>query len=170
MLFYPEKNMQLTDCQSARFWRKVQKTEGCWEWTGYRCERGYGSFSPSRGVTAYAHRIAFTQLRGPIPDRMDLDHLCRNTSCCNPDHLDAVPRRENILRGVGPAARNARKTHCIRGHEFTPENTYAHTVRGLQRRACKKCSCERGSRAYKSKKAYMQMIREKLNATRHLKP
>lgn len=99
-----------------------QKSE-CWEWTRYKARNGYGKIW-FKGKTWYVHRLFYTICRGPIADGLELDHLCRNRWCCNPDHLEAVTRRENALRGVGIPALNAAKTHCIRGHPYSSENTY----------------------------------------------
>lgn len=106
-----------------RFWAKVDVGHplGCWEWTGSKTRR-YGAFWLDG--QKYAHRVAFTLLRGPIPDGLTLDHLCRNPPCVNPDHLEAVTQGENVARGNSPPARHGRKTQCVNGHEFTPENTY----------------------------------------------
>lgn len=105
--------------QAARFWSKVEKTEGCWIWIGARRGRNgcYGRFEVG-GVAITAHRISYRELRGPIPSGMTLDHLCRVTLCVNPDHLEIVTGRENTLRGVGASATNARKTACPRGHPY----------------------------------------------------
>jgi len=65
----------------------------------------------------YAHRLAYERARGPIPDGLVIDHLCRNRWCCNPDHLEAVTNEENILRGFSPPAQNARKARCPNNHE-----------------------------------------------------
>ena len=103
-----------------RFWAKVQQTESCWLWTAARDHRGYGEFRvelpPAR--PAKAHRFAYETLIGPIPDGLELDHLCRVRNCVNPEHLEPVTGRVNTLRGESPAAQNARKTHCVRGHEL----------------------------------------------------
>jgi hypothetical protein len=75
-----------------------------------------------RGLYAMVHRLAYRLDRGPIPLHLELDHLCRNQACSNPEHLEAVSHRVNVLRGAGTSAINARRTHCIRGHEFSGEN------------------------------------------------
>jgi hypothetical protein len=80
--------------------------------------------------------VAYELAIGPIPEGLTIDHLCRNRGCVNPAHLEAVTNRTNLLRGDGIAALNARKTHCKRGHEFTPENTY---VWREGTRACRAC-------------------------------
>lgn len=118
-----------------RFWRKVNKTESCWEWSGGKSPAGYGTFSIRDTDPLYAHRVAYEALVGPIPSGLDLDHLCRNRGCVNPAHLEPVTRKVNILRGESIMAKNARKTHCRRGHEFTPENTRIR-ANGRNCRAC----------------------------------
>ena len=111
----------------TRWEAKVQRTAECWEWTGARSSTGYGVIQ--RGGVGpkkllFAHRLAYEFYVGPIPDGLHIDHLCRNRGCVRPDHLEAVTVRENILRGTGWMAERARATHCVHGHEFTPENTY----------------------------------------------
>lgn len=90
----------------------------CWEWTRYK-ESGYGRLKRN-GRHVLAHRFFYETCFGPVSTGLDLDHLCRNRWCCNPDHLEPVTRRENILRGIGVAAIAARKTHCVRGHPLPP--------------------------------------------------
>ncbi len=118
----------------ARFWKRVEKTDYCWNWKGILTRSGYPHFS-FHGEYANGHRFAYSMLRGPIPNGLVLDHLCRNRACVNPDHLEPVSLKTNILRGTGLAAINAKKTHCVRGHEFTPENTY----RSSSGRDCRTC-------------------------------
>lgn len=84
---------------------------------------GYGVFVPVHSKRMAAHRWAYERLRGPIPEGLDLDHLCRVRHCVNPWHLEAVTRGENVRRGVSGPAVNARKTHCKRGHPFDEQNT-----------------------------------------------
>ena len=118
-----------------RFLSKISITKsGCWEWTGYLDKDGYGTFW-SRNVTLGAHRFAFEYYYGAICPDLTINHLCRNRRCVNPEHLEQITNKENVLKGVGLTAINARKTHCMRGHEFTPENTYSYS----NQRICKIC-------------------------------
>ena len=106
-----------------RFWSKVEKTDTCWLWTASKNHNGYGIFDIN-GKTQRAHRLSYELYKGKIPDGLQIDHLCRVRHCVNPDHLEAVTRKENILRGICFSAINKRKTHCYKGHEFTKDNTY----------------------------------------------
>lgn len=127
-----------------RFWSKVdiKDYEQCWEWKGARSKTGsvYYGFIGIAGKNALVHRVSYQMRFGFIPDGLILDHLCRNTLCVNPSHLEAVTFRVNTLRGFSPTSINAAKTHCIKGHEFTTENTYL--KRGEynpKERACREC-------------------------------
>ena len=130
-----------------RLFDRVAITETCWLWTGYRNRMGYGQF----GRNEPAHRVAYELLVGPIPDGLVLDHLCRNPPCVNPDHLEPVTNVENLQRGVGPSAQNARKARCKNGHEFTSENTYIRPDGGG--RQCRRCAHARYVAAKSSRAA-----------------
>lgn len=110
---------------------------GCWEWTAARTREGYGRFG-LHGRRRQAHRVVYQWLVGPVPDGMVLDHLCRNRACVRPDHLEPVTDKVNVLRGEGPAPRNASKTHCLAGHPYDEENTYRRPDGCRDCRACKR--------------------------------
>ena len=114
-----------------RFWAKVNKNgpianpklDRCWIWTGAKNDDGYGAFTPIiPRPQLRAHRYAYELTIGPIPSGLTLDHLCFVRHCVRPSHLEPATSRANILRGQGRAAVNARKTHCIRGHELSGGN------------------------------------------------
>lgn len=90
----------------------------CWEWQAYKDKDGYGKFRFDNKHHR-AHRFVYELLVGDIPDGLVTDHLCKNTSCVNPDHLEPVTVAENLRRGESIQARNARKRECIRGHEYS---------------------------------------------------
>lgn len=126
-----------------RFVAKVVFTEKCWLWNGAKTQ-GYGSFNARSYQTTTAYRWMYEHLRGPVPKGMQLDHLCRNRICVNPAHLEAVTQKTNWVRGDSPTAKNARKTHCLHGHEFTAANTYQRKdTLGRKCRACMKITREK---------------------------
>lgn len=114
---------------------------GCWVWTGALDSCGYGQISVD-GRKRSTHRASYEARVGPIPLDLQIDHLCRNRACMNPAHLEPVTPRENGLRGMSPAAVNARRTHCANGHEFAGENLLVETVDGRSRRVCVACRRE----------------------------
>lgn len=137
---------------ASRFWSRVNKAGTlapmlgpCWTWTGYTGRDGYGRFH-LHGRNQLAHRYAYTQLAGPIPDGLVIDHLCRNTVCVNPAHMEPVTPAENTRRSE-PAMR----THCIHGHEFTTANTYYRTASSGGVRQCRACNSDAVAR-YKARR------------------
>lgn len=124
--------------------RLIIDSSGCLLWSGGLTKNGYAAISQRSGSDRqdfYIHRLMYEWLVGPIPEGLEIDHLCRVRHCASPAHLEAVTRRENTLRGVSPAARQARQTHCIHGHPFDDANTY----RWRTRRYCRACAVARRS-------------------------
>ena len=135
-----------------RFWEKVDR-DGlvpetrpelgpCWIWTAslHQSNGGlYGAFRlPRSRKMIPAHRWAWEEEHGAVPDGKILDHLCRVTACVRPSHLEVVTGRENILRGTNTAARWAKRTHCEKGHAFTAENTRITKARARLCRTCRR--------------------------------
>ena len=120
-----------------RLFSRLRLVGECWVFPGAPSD-GYGRIR-AHGRNHRAHRILYECIVGPVGN-LDLDHLCRNRACCNPDHLEPVTRRENLLRGEGATAINAAKTHCPQGHPFNDANTY---VTKLNQRMCRVCGRER---------------------------
>lgn len=146
---------------TERFWAKVNKEAPvpeyaphlgpCWFWTGAKSKvplgAGYGHFhSGERQVKA--HRFAYELLVGPIPEGLELDHLCRVRKCVNPAHLEPVTHAENIRRGYeAGAAEGHLKSHCVNGHAYMGENVL---ITGTPpRRVCRSCRRETARRLRK---------------------
>ena len=126
-----------------RFWGKVDKAGPtsqhapslgrCWLWLGSVNADGYGNFgSERRGPIVKAHKFSYELHHGPVPDGLELDHLCHVRRCVNPEHLEPVTHAENVRRALPRTPR----THCNEGHAFTPENTGWHHGR----RFCRECN------------------------------
>ena len=129
-----------------RFHSKYVVAEnGCWEWTACRSKDGYGFFGIN-GKNKYAHRVAYEMLVGPIPEGLELDHLCVNPPCVNPAHLEPVTRQENHRRSKAGIV-NASKTHCRRGHPYDDENTYRYPNGARRCRQCHRDNWHRYERA-----------------------
>lgn len=142
----------------ARFTAKVLRLEGedaCWLWTGAstyapgRTER-YGVIWRD-GKHARAHQVALELAGRPCPtEGLEVDHACQNTLCVNPAHLEWVTPKVNTLRSDNPCARNARKTHCKRGHELAGDNL---RINPKGERICRACERTRALRYYHERKA-----------------
>jgi hypothetical protein len=106
----------------------------CWEWTGSRGHAGHGNVH-HQGRSHLTHRLVWEDMCGPIPDGLELDHLCRNPPCCNPSHLDPVTHAENMRRGIQSFSGRIR---CGKGHLLTPMTVIARAADGRQQcRACR---------------------------------
>lgn len=124
----------------------------CWVWLTSLNQGGYGRVDYSGKRGRMAHKVVYELLVGPIPEGLNIDHLCRVTACVYPGHLEPVTQKENLARGLGVGVFNAAKTHCLNGHEFTHKNTMI-LPRG--RRFCRACGIAR-NKAYMERKAVAQ--------------
>jgi nitrate/TMAO reductase-like tetraheme cytochrome c subunit len=127
------------------FYDKVDKTDTCWNWFGSTNEKGYGLFR-FNGKTSKAHRVSYILANGSIDPHLVIDHLCKNKKCVNPDHLDLVTQKENVIRGLAGKVNNPQsiKTHCPNGHEYSriDKNGY---------RLCGKCRSIQTMKSRKNK-------------------
>jgi hypothetical protein len=127
-----------------KFLSKIVVTDaGCWEWQGGVQPNGYGRFSLSRPRrTLYPHRWSYEHYVGPIPKGLQIDHLCRNRRCANPEHLEAVSPSVNTRRSPDHNSKKlAARTHCLHGHSL--DDAYR-TKKGA--RVCRRCAHERYAR------------------------
>lgn len=124
-----------------RFEAKIERTDTCWLWTAARSDTGYGSFGVG-GKVVNAHRFAYELWIGPIPEGMQIDHLCRVRRCVNPTHLQVVTQAENIRRGESPSARLHRAGVCSRGHALVGPDADVY-VRKEGKPMCRRCTRER---------------------------
>lgn len=134
----------MDDIQRERFWAKVEKTDSCWIWVGARSGSGYGNFH-IRPRNYNAHRLAYEDLVGPIPEGLQLDHLCRNRACVNPAHLEPVTCKENLNRGL-----KGRREACSQGHPLEGEGTD---------RRCPTCRKNRRRERYSSDSEYRERVK-----------
>ncbi len=133
---------------SQRLWRKINfngplwKGNPCWVWMGTLDGHGYGQIyaMPARRSPFKVHRVAYELIRGTIPNGLQIDHLCRNTRCVNPWHLEPVTSATNTLRGLSgevTRARHLKQTHCRHGHPYDLLNTYITKAGARVCRICK---------------------------------
>ena len=152
-----ERQMDMNKSEE-RFWAKVNKTETneCWEWTGARNSKGYGSFQINN-VNWMPHRYSYTITKGQIPDGLVIMHSCDNSRCVNPEHLFSGTQSDNMLDCAKKGRHHyGKRTHCPKGHEYTPENTLIKKQKRVgppgTNRTCREC--QRGyARAYYQKSA-----------------
>ena len=137
-----------------RLFAKIKISEnGCWLWQASILKSGgYGQISFG-GKPCRAHVVAYELFNGPVPEGCELDHLCRTPACVNPEHLDPVTHRENLLRAPSSIpAINSRKTHCVKGHPYDSANTY---LSKLNQRRCRMCHSDRMRRTRSAKGTFL---------------
>lgn len=144
---YPEDALALVEGRYT-----VKEKTGCWDWNGKPTEFGYGQIRVGgcKGRTIKAYKYVYEVLVGAVPQGLELDHLCKRPICVNPEHLEPVTHRVNILRGNAPTAKAARATHCSKGHLYDHLNTrYRQTKTGVGRQ-CRTCAGWTGYEAAKA--------------------
>lgn len=132
--------------------------DGCWIFPGRVIKGGYMLFGHK-----LAHRYSYEIFKGEIPKGLTIDHLCRNTTCVNPYHLEAVTQRENNLRGNNWGGINSRKTHCPKGHEYTKDNTTIWSNSSNGARRCKICLKQKGFLERRKSGANIRVFKQKNN-------
>ena len=151
---WSRQKISLLDRFKEKF--KIDSVTGCWNWTASLNHGGYGMIGGSPPEykdyrPILAHRVAYKLLIGPIPKDCEIDHLCRNRKCVNPQHLEAVSHKVNCLRGNSPPAIRSRQTHCAKGHPLVGLNLYIHPNTGY--RKCRICGRDRDRIRWPDRKA-----------------
>ena len=147
----------LSKIEINRFIKKIDiesgGPDGCWPWTAYKGNDGYGQFSINRSAVK-SHRVSYEYFYGvKIPDNLYIDHICRNRRCVRPDHLRLVTKYQNSIENSnGICAINIKKTHCKRGHPLINGNIYYRSWGG---RECRMCNIQHSSRWQKENKNYL---------------
>lgn len=132
-----------------RLFSRVEKTETCWLWVGCKGSNGYAVSAHAGRWRGCVHRWFYEHYKGEIPEGLVIDHLCRVRHCVNPDHLEAVTFKENVMRGVGVSVKMAEKTHCDYGHPLEGENLKLY--KGVERR-CRICLRRRDNEYHERKR------------------
>jgi hypothetical protein len=122
----------------SNFWSKVTESGDCLEWNGVIDRHGYGRYNKQ-----LAHRFAYQYITEDLDNNLQIDHLCRNRRCVNPEHMEQVTSKENTLRGTGITANFAKTTHCPQGHIYDEANTYYTPSGSRTCRACNRYSVKR---------------------------
>ncbi len=134
----------MTNKETAKFWSLIEKGVGddCWMWRGSLQAMGYGQILLEEGRRR-PHRLSYEIAKGPIPDGLVLDHLCRTPACVNPLHLEAVTHKENAMRGEAPCVVSRRWGVCVSGRHLMDEaNTYIIPKGDGKRGRCRACAAE----------------------------
>ena len=131
---WPTSPDEIQRHRQRQVFSKIIVGDDCWEWKGMPKSGGYHQIKVG-GRNLMAHRVVYELLVGPIPEGLQLDHLCRNRWCVRPDHLEPVTPKENKRRGITV---NETKTHCPRGHAYNEENTYRFPDGSRRCRACRR--------------------------------
>lgn len=146
--YYWRKQLTPRPTPLERFLSKLEITEACWLWKGVKVSDNYGSFYAD-GTKGAAHRWSYEWFVGPIPEGLQIDHLCRVHDCVNPDHLEPVTQHENWRRGEAPSAIAFRRGTCKWGHPWDEKNT-----RWLgKKRTCRECHRLNSAKRYAQKRS-----------------
>lgn len=158
----------ISDKNLRNFENKIKQSEYCWEWTGCKSPKGYGRFGLFGG-TYYAHRISYTLYKEPLQEEQIIDHLCKNTSCVNPIHLEPVSYQENMVRGNGPNLAKdrmlnkwAKRSTCKNGHTLTIDNVYVHIATNKYNKTFIHQSCKTCKKAREKARYYRKQKNEKI--------
>jgi hypothetical protein len=141
-----------------RILSRIEKTDTCWLWRGAIKENGYGKTS-WEGKPAYSHRVVYTQLVGPIPEGLEIDHLCKVRNCVRPEHLRVTDRSGNN-------SNRTLKTHCKNGHELVGDNVAIRGDNGGRR--CRACTRETGRRWTQASRDRAGLARQKPRARKRV--